>query len=123
MQKYFLQFVNALTLTVTTESAVLILFFLLRKHFRQFELKLPRVLIAGIVASCITLPAVWFIFPAVLHNRTCFLIVAELFAFTAEIPVIKCIVKSTFSEATVASLLANSTSFAAGFLLRISWTI
>jgi hypothetical protein len=78
------------------------------------------VLIAGIAASSSTLPVVWFIFPAILHDRTCFLIVVELFAFMAEIPIIKYTVKSTFPEATVASLLANSTSFAAGFLMRIS---
>ncbi|MBN1760341.1 MAG: hypothetical protein JW863_18580 [Chitinispirillaceae bacterium] len=79
-----------------------------------------QVLKAGLAASTVTLPFVWFVFPVIIENRMIFLAVAELFAFAAEIPIIRGIVKTGWNEAAAASLLANGTSFISGLLMGMS---
>lgn len=120
MHDYILLFLHALVVTVIIESMVLFAFiFLLR--FNKLTVKLLfRVFSTGIIASCITLPFVWFVFPGIIEKRTYFLVVAELFAFAAEIPVIRNIIKTGWFEAAAASFLANGISFVSGYFLQLS---
>jgi hypothetical protein len=118
MHDYILLFFRALVVTITIETAVLFVFLFLRR--RRSRNLVIRVLVAGIVASSVTLPFVWFVFPAIIENRTLFLAVAELFAFVAEAPIIRGMVKTTWLEAAMASFCANGVSFISGLLLRIT---
>ena len=120
MHNYILLFFRALVATITIETVVLAMFFFLRRRDCLTRGLAIRVLVAGVVASCCTLPFVWFLFPAIIENRIFFLVVAELFAFVAEIPIIRGIVKTSWPEAAVISLLANSASFTGGLLMGIS---
>jgi hypothetical protein len=120
MHHYITLFLRALVFTVGIETVVLILFFFLRRSRVQFPGMLARVCVAGVVASSVTLPFVWFVFPLIIEHRSAFLVAAELFAFLAEIPMIRSIVKTTLPEAAVASLAANGASFMAGLLIGMS---
>jgi hypothetical protein len=117
---YWLLFLRALALTIAIEATVIAIFFFLRGRCKRTSPKIVRIVLAGILPSCITLPFVWFLFPAIIENRMAFLMVAETFAFVAEIPLIKVIAKSTWPEAIAASILANGVSFASGYLFRIT---
>lgn len=116
MHDYSLLFFHALLATVAIETLVLAAFFFSKMHSR----KVFHIIFAGIVPSCITLPFVWFLIPAIIENRTSFIIIAESFAFIAEVPIIKGIVKTTWLNALTASFLANGASFVSGYLLGIS---
>jgi hypothetical protein len=119
MHAYALLFVRGLAATVLIETAVLLAFFLWRRRELSGAL-VTRVCVSGIVPSCVTLPFVWFVFPALIEDRTLFLVAAELFAFVAEIPMIRAIAKTTWPEAIAASLLANGVSFISGLFLGMS---
>jgi hypothetical protein len=120
LHDYVRLFFRALAFTVSVETAVLALFIYFRRLHGFSGIVLIRVLAAGVVASSVTLPAVWFVFPAVITGRRLFLVLAELCAFSAEVPILKGMVKTTWLEAASASLIANGASFIGGFLLRIS---
>jgi hypothetical protein len=120
MSDYALLFCRALAVTVTIETAVLAAFFFLRRRGGLSRQLVIRVLAAGAAASSITLPVVWFVVPGIIENRTLFIVVAELFAFVAEVPIIRGIVKTTWLDAVAASFLANGASFISGFLTGIS---
>jgi hypothetical protein len=120
LHDYVRLFPCALAVTVAIETAAIAAFFLLRRRRGLSRGLVMRVLVAGVVPSCVTLPLVWFVFPAILQNRILFLVAAELFAFVAEAPMIRGIVKTTWSEAVAASFLANGASFISGFLMGIS---
>jgi len=48
------------------------------------------------------------------------IIIAELFAFIVEIPIIKRLLRITWRKAIIVSLLANSISFLSGYLFGIT---
>jgi hypothetical protein len=120
LHNYTHLFFRALAATVTIETIVLAIYFFLRRWRGLSRGLVIRILVAGVIASCVTLPLVWFIFPAIIENRTFFLVVAELFAFFAEVPIIRGIVKTSWPEATAASFFANGISVLSGFLLGMS---
>jgi hypothetical protein len=117
---YLLLFFRALAVTLAIETVVLAVFFFFRERRRLSRELVIRVLVAGVVPSSITLPFVWFVFPLIIENRTLFLVVAELFAFIAEAPIIRSIVKTTWLDAIAASFFANGASFISGFLIGVS---
>ena len=104
-------FLLAYFLTIFIEGAVLII--LIRK---KYEIKL--IARNAIIASSLTLPFVWFFFPALGLEWTVQTALAELFAFSSEAGIYLLLFeKIGWRNAIIASLLCNSVSFLFGILL------
>ena len=102
----------AFGLTLTLELVVLLAVF-------RHEHRTARVVLAAAVGNLLTHPIVYLVLPRVLEAYSTYLIVAELFAFGVEIPVILALVRpSPWYRAVGASALANGASYLAGLVLH-----
>jgi hypothetical protein len=115
---FHLLFLRGLGLTVVIETAVL--FILLRALLRTGRETVGTGLIvaAGIIASAMTIPYVWFVFPYFIHTRMIYIITAESFAVLAEIPVLALILRVSLPKAALLSFLCNMASFGVGLLIQ-----
>lgn len=102
-------FFKALLLTWLIEATVSIL--ILSKKY-----SLLKILTISLALNLLTLPFVWFIFPAVLNNYTLFIIISETFAFLTEGFILYTVLKD-LPLAIKVSFLSNSTSFLIGLIL------
>jgi len=101
----------AFVLTVTLETLVVFLFF--RK-----DTPLSRILIAGVLANAVTHPFVWFLFPRLATTYGTYILMAEIFAFVIEIPIIFLIIRpKPWYMSIAASAAANGVSYGVGILL------
>lgn len=107
---YEVQFLIALLETIVIETAGLLLIF---QFFWKKQFNLQRILFAGIIASCLTLPYVWFILPAFLPQSV-FVVGGETFVILIEFFVLKKLLKITYKQALIASISLNLLSFLAG---------
>lgn len=107
-------------MTTGIETLIILAFFSFPNNNRNRLVSVKRIILTGVVASGTTLPFVWYVFPLFIQNRTDLIIIAELFAFIAEIPIIKRFLHISWRKAMIVSLLANSTSFLFGYLFRIT---
>jgi hypothetical protein len=106
-----IDFIQAYFLTIIIEYAIL--FLLLRK--KQTEKLITR---NAIIASSITLPFVWFVFPILGFGWEIQTAFAELFAFSIEAVAYRFLFNGiSYKDAIIASLLCNSTSFILGLIL------
>ena len=104
-------FAVAYALTLLVETVVLML--LLRGRY-----SLGLIVRNSIIASSVTLPFVWFAFPALGLAYGIQLAVSEAFAFAAETAVYAWLFKGMkLNDAAVASFLCNAASFLAGIML------
>lgn len=106
------EFVFSYFLTIVIETAVL--FLLLRQRYAP-------TLIArnAIIASTLTLPFVWFVFPFLgLGSWVLQTMLAEIFAVVAEAVVYqRLFAQISWKDAFLTSLLCNGISFSAGIIL------
>jgi hypothetical protein len=114
---YLLLFIRALAMTVCIEAAVTGA--LKAKYNRRFKINSGyfRLAVITIMASCLTLPYIWFVFPEIIKDRLTFGIVSEIFAWIIETFFYQVSLKITFTKAFALSGLANGTSFLIGILL------
>ena len=126
---YELQFLLALLLTLFIEISVALLLRLLvtrsgatRAPFlflKPLALVSPgRLIFAGLAASCLTLPYLWFVLPAFLVNRSLFLLLGELGVTGVEALFYRQMLPLKFSGALLLSILCNAASFLLGLLLQ-----
>ena len=110
-------FIWALTVTVTIESVVTsALKFFFGKWFK-IKAGYPELIVVTILASCLTLPYVWFFLPEIIKDRRIFTVVAELFAWLVE-SLFYCItLKIPVHKALLFSFCANAASFILGLFL------
>jgi hypothetical protein len=116
---YELQFLQALAITIFTETAVL--FFLLRYVYKihKSSLDAPLIVFGGILSSSATLPYVWFILPAFITNFFVYTVAAESFAVIAEACILLFLFRLSFSKLFLISLLCNMCSFVTGRILSL----
>lgn len=112
MISYELMFLKALITTVIIE--VLVLLGLWKLLFKKE--KLEKVIFFGIVASTLTLPYVWFVFP-VFFRGFGWIIFAELFAFLAESLIYKMSFSISWKIALVISFICNLASLLLGLII------
>lgn len=113
---YEIRFLAALSATVAIETAVL--FFVMRKifGFGNEKIKNKKIIISGLACSTLTIPYLWFVFPAFM-DQTMVLVFGEGFAVLAEAGLLKVLLPLQGRQALGASFLANLCSFLAGFVL------
>jgi len=115
---YELTFLWGLFCTVTIETiAGLLLKKFAPKYFELTKVEYWRLAILIILASCLTLPYVWFIFPAFIQNRIAYIAVVETFAFVMEGIWYFLSLKINLKKALLFSLIINAISFLIGLLI------
>ena len=121
---YELQFLQALALTIFTETAVL--FLLLRYVYKigKTSINTPLIVFGGILSSSATLPYVWFILPAFITNFFVYTVAAESFAVFAEACIVLFLFRLSLSKSFLFSLICNMSSFVTGKMIQslIKWS-
>ncbi len=112
------RFLSSLIFTAVVETAALML--LLRFAFRSTGVRMKDALAAGLFASFMTIPYVWFVFPYLLRwpSGLHVLIAAESFAFLLEALFFRTFLKIGWGPALALSLACNILSYFLGPLLR-----
>jgi hypothetical protein len=114
---YETRFLIALLVTVVVETLGLCLMFRLWWKKDYQKIGWHPILSAGVIASSLTLPYLWFVLPAFL-GRPLFIVVGEFLVFFAEGLIYKRVLPISYAKAFSASLTLNLLSIAAGkFLL------
>lgn len=105
------QFLVSLVLTLLIEIPILIIF--LRFLFKS-KLHLIKVICAGIIASVLTLPYLWFIIPSFV-NSSYYILISELLAVLIETLIYSYTLSLNLRKSFLISLFANLVSFLIGF--------
>ena len=96
-------------ITILIETIVL---FIIAKLFRRKDqVSNWRLLLIGILASTITLPLLWFIFPLFIVNEVLYTVIWELSVTLIEIFIIKYWLKVSRWKAIIASIVCNLCSY------------
>jgi hypothetical protein len=107
-------FLIALFFTLLIE--VPILFVMVRFAFGQRTIGSLRLFITGVLASCLTLPCLWFITPAI-SGAAYAVIVGEILVLLVEAGVYILLLKISIRRALLVSFVSNLASLAFGLLL------
>ena len=102
---YFIQFIQSRLLTIFLETIILFLF--CKLFLKDNDLKNWKIILTWILASTITLPILWFVFPLFIYKWTMFVIFGELFVTIVEVVVIKYLLKIKRSKAILSSIVCN----------------
>jgi hypothetical protein len=105
------RFLVALAVTVGLETAVLAVAVRLTRAPEQRAF--PRVVAAGILASTLTLPYLWFILPRFV-NGPWFVVLGESLVVLVEAAVLALVLPASTRRALALSLICNVTSWLAG---------
>ena len=112
---YEITFLKALALTILIETSVLLI--LIKIRFRQFNLKIWIILLAGITASFATLPYLWFIIPLWIKTKLYYVIFSEGLAIVLESFILYGILRIKYSYALGLSAACNIISWLIGLLI------
>lgn len=114
---YEFDFLGSLSLTVAIETIVLLL--LNKTSFLIKKQKFWILLIAGITASCATLPYFWFILPLFISSKLAYSIVAEFLAIFLESFIVLGFLRINYKKAILVSLICNFVSYFLGLLIKL----
>lgn len=106
-------FLFALLETVLIETAVL--FFVLRAVFAS-GIQLSMILFAGITASALTLPYLWFLLPALKLSFPLYVILGELSVTIIETIFYLFVLRISLRQAFVIAFCCNLISFSIGWI-------
>ncbi|MEI7741403.1 MAG: hypothetical protein WCJ29_02765 [bacterium] len=113
MLLYVYRFLFSLIFSITIETFVI--WFLLRKQ----KIPTAQIVTAGIFATALTIPYVWFVFAYLFYdNRVLAVALAEIFAFALETIFYRFTLKISFKQAIKISFVANAASFILGQALH-----
>ena len=119
--EYEFNFLKALLLTISIETAVL--FFLFKVFYKTLKQSNWILLLTGILATFATLPYLWFILPLFIHAKLWYIIVSEVSAIVIESVIILGLLKINYSKAMLISLICNSSSYLVGLLVNLIWQV
>lgn len=106
-----------LALFFTLISEVPVLFFLVKYFLKYKDLKIPTIIFVGILVSSLTLPYLWFIFPAFVVDRITYLIVGESLVVLVEAIIYFKLLKLKLLDSFIVSMIANIASIILGYLI------
>ena len=115
---YETEFLRALLLTMSVETAVILTAAYTIPSLRTAKLPLPRLLGAGIVPSATTLPYFWLVLPAYLHSYLPRVIIGEGGIVLVETVLILLLTRLPLRHCALLSFLANGASIVAGMIFR-----
>ena len=111
---YEQNFLCALLFTLVVEVSVVIV---LLKYLYRLAMPISRIIFAGIVASMLTLPYLWFVLPTFIHNWPMFVIFGETAVVLTEAVIYKEFLNLKLTHAFIVSLLSNGASVVLGLLV------
>jgi len=111
---YEQEFFYALLLTLAIEMPIV--FVIIRYSYKKIELKVSQIIFISALASILTLPYLWYIYPALILNSVYYVFSGELLVVFVEAIIYKQLFKIKLWEALSLSLISNAGSF---FLGRI----
>lgn len=106
-------FLNSLILTLIVEIPILYIYV---KYIIKNSENLNSIFV-GIIASCLTLPYLWFILPVYISDRISYLIIGELAIVLVEAIIYFKLLKLKFGQAFLISLVANALSVFVGMMI------
>ena len=107
-------FLRFLLITLIVE--VPIVFLIVRYKFKNFDNW--NIILVSIVASTLTLPYFWFIFPTLISNRIIYIYLGESIIVLVEAFIYYRLFKINLRKALVVSFLANTASVMVGLIIK-----
>jgi hypothetical protein len=111
-------FLLSLVKTISVEMAVIAITVRWLLKIGPTTIDLRSIVFAGFFCSFATLPYLWFVLPAYIHNRTAFVVFGELTVTLVEAVFLCFFLRINKRSALILSLLANGSSFLFGLLLN-----
>lgn len=114
--KYISLFIIALLATIIIETLVLLL--LLKSIWKKegSKIRVGKIVFAGVVASALTIPYLWFVLPEFFNGAT-YILIGEALVVLVESLIIFWILKLKWPLALVLSFICNLASFFLGWLI------
>jgi hypothetical protein len=81
-----------------------------------YKIKNTKTIFVSLLASLLTLPYFWFILPAYITDRTTYLIIGETIIIIIEAIIYWYLLKISFKQALIISIIANTASASLGTL-------
>jgi hypothetical protein len=116
---YQTSFLIALAQTLGIETLVLLLLtkIAFKKEFAGHRIFF--IITIGCMASLLTLPYVWFVFPFIIRVRLWYLVIGEAFALFMESIIYYIIFKIPYRLALFISFICNLCSFLGAYLIKL----
>lgn len=113
--QYEQKFIFALLLTWIIEISVAAI--LIKSLFKHREIKFYNIIFAGLIASALTLPYLWFILPIYISNNVLYVLLGELLVILVETIIYYQFLKLKLPQSFLVSLIANIASVFIGISL------
>lgn len=114
---YEIEFLKALLLTISIETAVL--FVLFKVFFKKIEISNLSLFLTGMITTFSTLPYLWFIFPYFIHSKIWYHVFGEMFVTVVESIIIMAMLRIKYSMALLVSFICNVTSYGIGLMIHL----
>jgi hypothetical protein len=115
---YEVLFLKSLVKTIVIETLMLVVAIRWFFKINASTIDLRSIVFSGFICSFATLPYLWFILPAYIHNRTMYVALGEIAVTLLEAIFLCFILKITKYRALILSILANGASLLIGLLIR-----
>ncbi len=113
---YEQKFLFSLLLTLIIEIPIVVIFVIFFYKYR--EIKISKIVFAGLIASLLTLPYFWFVLPAYIPSRSLYIFISEVLIIFIEAIIYNQFLKLKLSKAFVVSLVANIASIFLGLVIH-----
>lgn len=111
--QYETAFLFSLFLTVSIETIVL----LILAKYMKLQTRKKELIFAGIIASSLTLPYLWFVLPIFLKNYILHMIVGEISVTVVESIIYYFVLKTNLKNVLIISFVCNLVSFLFGLIV------
>lgn len=108
-------FLFALLLTLLIEIPVV--FIGIKFFYKQKVIKNEKIILAGLIASVLTLPYFWFVMPSYISSRGVYIFLGESLIILIEAIIYNQLLKLKFFKAFIISLSANIASILLGLMV------
>ncbi len=113
---YEQKFLFSLLLTLIVEIPVAVL--LVKHFFKDKEIKIPKIVFTGFIASALTLSYFWLVLPIYISNRGLYIFIGEASIILIEAIIYKQFLELKLPKAFTVSLIANIASILLGLMIK-----
>jgi len=113
---YDQKFLFSLLLTLIVEIPIAV--FIVKRFYKYKEIKISKIVFAGIIASVLTLPYFWFVLPVYISSRSLYIFIGEVLIIFIEAIIYNQFLKLKLSNALIVSSVANIASIFLGLIIQ-----
>jgi len=113
---YDQKFLFFLLLTLIVEIPIAVFF--VRRFYKYKEIKISKIVFAGLIASVLTLPYFWFVLPVYISSRSLYIFIGEVLIIFIEAIIYNQFLKLKLSNALIVSSVANIASIFLGLIIQ-----